>query len=620
MANSLNMKNIGKFSFIISTLWKYGLQRTGLALLLCACFFGKLHAQHIAPYKNNHYFDTLKHVAKKDRLFAARKLYKKNLRRADSATAFYHLEQLKLLAAKLGDNTLECRSFEFKADYMASNTGLNPYSLQYYQQAIDLAGKYQLPQEQAYQIFRRGEYYYNFNNIVSAYRDYLKSYDLFKKIGFGHVPEISIYLKKMAKLHYEIDDFESARALLEEALPYEKAAYPRDMIDLVNTIGLAYRGEKNYALALKYFNKAALLAKKHHDTVWVAIANGNTGSVYYQQGNYDKALPLLQQDYTVSLTYNEPHNACMALLRMVNIFLHKNQLATAQQLLQKVEPLLVADTDISRPKTLWHRMEYYRLCAIVAEQQQAYQQQTKYFKQYLFIKDSLNQLTNVAAVERVKLNWEKEKYYTEISDLETKAQNEKLKGYVLIAITGMAAVILLLLYNRQQIKRKRDRLDFEKQEALLQLEKTNAEADLRVARQSLHGYTESLKQKNTLIAYLRTETQELQQTTGEADYALQLEKKLTEHLITEDNREQFRSLFNKVYPHFFSALLAQYPNLSKNDLWLLALIKLGLPNSEVATMLGVTPEGVKKARQRVRKKMNLSEQTDIQHILNSIRS
>ena len=51
---------------------------------------------------------------------------------------------------------------------------------------------------------------------------------------------------------------------------------------------------------------------------------------------------------------------------------------------------------------------------------------------------------------------------------------------------------------------------------------------------------------------------------------------------------------------------------------LLALMKLHLNSREMAGMLGVTPEGIKKARQRLRKKMALPVGTGIEEALMAI--
>jgi DNA-binding CsgD family transcriptional regulator len=44
----------------------------------------------------------------------------------------------------------------------------------------------------------------------------------------------------------------------------------------------------------------------------------------------------------------------------------------------------------------------------------------------------------------------------------------------------------------------------------------------------------------------------------------------------------------------------------------MAISRIGVPTKEAAAMLGISPESVKKARQRLRKKIGLAEQDDLE--------
>jgi DNA-binding NarL/FixJ family response regulator len=80
------------------------------------------------------------------------------------------------------------------------------------------------------------------------------------------------------------------------------------------------------------------------------------------------------------------------------------------------------------------------------------------------------------------------------------------------------------------------------------------------------------------------------------------------HIMTDDSWTEFKKIFLKVYPNFFFGIKNTFSHLSETDIRLLTLIKLQSSNKEMANMLGITVEGVKKAKQRLRKKMNLDEQ------------
>jgi len=94
-----------------------------------------------------------------------------------------------------------------------------------------------------------------------------------------------------------------------------------------------------------------------------------------------------------------------------------------------------------------------------------------------------------------------------------------------------------------------------------------------------------------------------------------LEKLLQAHIMTDENWHEFRKLFSKVYPGFFVNLSRNHPFLSATDIRMLTLIKLGLNNSEMANMLGITIEGIQKGKQRLRKKIDINTIIGIEHDL-----
>ena len=61
--------------------------------------------------------------------------------------------------------------------------------------------------------------------------------------------------------------------------------------------------------------------------------------------------------------------------------------------------------------------------------------------------------------------------------------------------------------------------------------------------------------------------------------------------------------------------MRSYPNVSNNDLRLMSLLKMNLSSKEIANILNISIEGVKKARYRLRKKLNLSTEESLQELV-----
>ncbi len=78
-------------------------------------------------------------------------------------------------------------------------------------------------------------------------------------------------------------------------------------------------------------------------------------------------------------------------------------------------------------------------------------------------------------------------------------------------------------------------------------------------------------------------------------------------LSTENEWEAFKTKLNELNPLFLNNLLERHQDLSKSEIRLLTLIKIGYSQKEIAQILGIAPDSVKKARSRVRKKLSLIE-------------
>jgi DNA-binding CsgD family transcriptional regulator len=83
-------------------------------------------------------------------------------------------------------------------------------------------------------------------------------------------------------------------------------------------------------------------------------------------------------------------------------------------------------------------------------------------------------------------------------------------------------------------------------------------------------------------------------------------------LRLEDSWKTFSRSFEEVHPGFYDRARQRYHDLTFNELRILALLKMNLSYKEIANILNVSAEGVKKARYRLRKKLDLASEDSLQ--------
>jgi hypothetical protein len=559
-------------------------------------------------------FDTLKTVPQDQRVKLAREIYKREVRRTDSIAAFTGFEELFSVARELKDKPLECAAYEFQADYFSVNRGFNTQSPQYYQKAIDFAAKSDLPVETAIYTYKKGSFYYTFKHYAEAYRYSLEAYALLKTAGLENVPDVTTHLNNIANFHYHLDDVATAQNILLEALRF-KCSSTSEEVNMTNTLALTYQRLGDDKLALAYFMKAFRTATTTKDSAWMGIVSGNIGAIFFREKQYSEAIPKLAFDYEQSMKYEQLYSAGTALLTLIKCHLAEKEITQAKILLAQSEPLIKKVDEL----VLW--IDYYDAMALLYEKTNQPKIALAYRKQYSIAKDSLEVINNRAAVNQVKLKWEMDKYMAEVNKLKADAGMEVFKRNALIAVLFLLMVISILTYNRQVLKRRKEKEIFEKQEALLLSEKIRTEGELFHASQALAQYTENLKEKNDLIEEFTKEVEHLQLQLGspaDKEKIEHLEKLMQAHIMTDETWDEFKRLFEKVHTGFILRLKEKFVQITETDIRLLTLVKLGLSNREMSNMLGVTNEAIKKSRQRLRKKINLPDDQSLEEVVAGI--
>ncbi|MEO0472489.1 MAG: helix-turn-helix transcriptional regulator [Bacteroidota bacterium] len=86
-------------------------------------------------------------------------------------------------------------------------------------------------------------------------------------------------------------------------------------------------------------------------------------------------------------------------------------------------------------------------------------------------------------------------------------------------------------------------------------------------------------------------------------------------LRKDDDWTHFERYFRQVHPGFDEKIRRAFSDLTGNEIRLLTLMKMNLSTKEIASILNISPDSVKKARYRLRKKLNLPNQQNLQQFI-----
>lgn len=89
-------------------------------------------------------------------------------------------------------------------------------------------------------------------------------------------------------------------------------------------------------------------------------------------------------------------------------------------------------------------------------------------------------------------------------------------------------------------------------------------------------------------------------------------------LLEKDDEMRFRRIFSEINPGFIEKIRARFPSLTTGNELLCMLIRLKKTNDEIAMALGISRESVATARYRLRTRLSLTKETDLNDFILSL--
>jgi len=370
-------------------------------------------------------------------------------------------------------------------------------------------------------------------------------------IGFESIAQKML---QMGSLFFNTGNYDVAIQYYEKALSFRDIEKDkRTLMHAYNTLGLAYQKVKQYEQAVERFEQSYRLGNEIGDRFWSALAYGNTGAVYFEQGRYEEALGHLLFDLKVSQelgVWNSAANACLLVARIYQIQ-EKNTLA--KKYLDLANEL---DSKNSVRKT---RNGIYEQYALLHSDLGNYKAALAYQNAYNALSDTIN--NDKLQLEQLML---KRKHRFEVQNQEriAKAQTadlqQTLKETTQLNWAFAATSLVLLIGFTLQFKRNSEKLKKQHTTYLEEMRKK----EFSLLRKEIQHY---------ILLLQRLKTKEIP-----------LKSFLPESVFWED----FRHKFDDINQHFFSKIKSNHPELTHQDVLWLVLLKLKFTETEIQLLFG----------------------------------
>lgn len=473
------------------------------------------------------------------------------------------------------------------------------------------------------------EYYYNALELRERLANQAELINTLKNIGvinerLGQKKKaIRFYKRALLKSEERDDASETAINAVQLGNIYASAGETDEALQFMNTaleasrrlpgehasatilleISDLYKNAKSYQQALAANQEALSLARGMSDKSLQALAMKNIAVIHAEQGDLSSANSYLMQTLDLFRKSGRLEEVVKTQLQIARNYLEEEEptksLAVASKALDTAEE--VQSFELSR-QVLEILIEAYR-------EKDDFEQALLAQKQMIAVKDSIFNQAKSRQIAEMQTRYETKKKEQEIALLQREKEQQALLRNAFLVGLILLGIIGVLVYNRQRIKINKNRAELENK----RLKEEQLEQDLEFKNKQLTTRTLHLVQKNETMKELKNKISSIRQSdNGDINRSLQKLRNLVDYSFSlDEDWEQFRLYFEEVHTDFFDALKEQYPDLTRNELRLSALAKLNLSIKETATIMGITPDSVKTARYRLRKKLDIETQESL---------
>lgn len=436
--------------------------------------------------------------------------------------------------------------------------------------------------------------YMSHNMFPEAYEAVIKGLEINKTVNDKFLEQkLNINL---AVIYRRIGRYDECIALNKENIKNETDENLKGYI--YNNIGNLFLYLQKYDSALIYFDSAGMYLKS--PTLFSAVQR-NIGEVYIYLEEYDKAEIIFHNALESTKDDVLLDNYSLRYLYLAKIKFYRKEYDSA---------LIYIENSFNKAKEindLMLKRQVLLLKAHILEQTDNYKESLEALQQYYIVNDSIENAQNIEDVNQLIIQQQikdKEKAFNETM-LQEKRQSKREKTTLILVIVLLALTTFVIIYIFVLTIGKKNILLKNKQ---IQEDTLSKELDLK--NRELTSKVLTQIQKNEIL------TDVINKLTDYSQGKTWNEKQIRSIIfnikqsVNSNSRKDFDYYFVQVHPDFFKNLLVDFPDLTQNEQRFCAFFKLNLSTKDIAAITNLSPEGVRTAKARLKKKFDLSGPDD----------
>ena len=403
-----------------------------------------------------------------------------------------------------------------------------------------------------------------------------------------------------AEMHFT-EAYEASREIT--FLPGQATAY--------GAIGSCFEKVEKYQEALKFQQKSLNIFTHLKDSTGIALAFENLGSIYEDLAQYDEAYLYFKKALNYIIHSPDTNRYINILNNLGDVNRKRGNFEKAFLYTSQAQELAIkTDNRHQLQSVLKDLAKTYRL---QGDHENAYSM----LEASNSVRDEIRSFKNIRQLNTLQVLYGAKEKKAQIALL-TK-QNEVTRANQTLLAGGIfvtAAIMALLFYGYKKRKQQETRIQQYKQQALKAdlekkiLKEENLQREIHIKTTALSNYSLHLAHKNKILHGVMQKLTHLKDRKNMNMRACleSLASEIKEGLSEKNDWLEVIRFFEQIHPNFFKNLNTRAcATLSPTEVRLCMLLRLSLSSREIASVLHVTPDSVRIARYRLRKKLPLEK-------------
>jgi tetratricopeptide (TPR) repeat protein len=387
-------------------------------------------------------------------------------------------------------------------------------------------------------------------------------------------------------------DLKKANFIYNEIVPkYGLLGDFKNLSAIYAYMSINYQIQNQLDSALFFISKSIQLSEKIQDSSALVSSYGIAGNLYIEQQQFDSAVYYLNKTIDKAILYDDYFTQKQAFRLLLSIDTLRGDFENATRKLEAI--LILNDSDFSK------------------------------------------QMRNSSQAISLKYENERKENQIKLQTIQLNATNSQKKFWISISTISfllfLSLVVLFVFIRRNSIKKhellnkklKLHELELKAanvEREVNRLKMENSEKQLKINEKEQLSNALAIEQKNQLFQMIGQRINESVNEEGSInrtdlnDILSSIKLQLTE----SSDSNLFNQKFNAIHSDFFKQLKEKHPSLTKSEVKFCAFLKIHLDGKQIAKILNISPEGIRKIRYRIRKKIELKPEESLEDYILSI--